>query len=441
MSHFYRQFALLFTSATLSFISSAQVLHIDPQSIEAQAWIVIDPQSKQVIAEHAADQQRAPASLTKMMVGYLTLKALEDKKITLNQIITVPEVVTTVANDESRLHLKPNDQITVEELLASLLIMSANDAALTLATTISGDVPAFVQLMNKTAQDLGMKNTHFGNPSGITMPNHYMSARDLSLLAQAIVLDTPLYLDYSKQTHFAYKNISHEATNLLLKKYPQSVDGFKTGFTKAAGYNLAVSANKIDANTQQARRILVVVMGSTSKQKRADVAETLMNIAYNYTQTTQLIKTTHKIASLPIINGQYSHFNVLLPPNASYHTLSLLTQPMLLNAKQFNNNLQRFVIDPNTQSTLEPLPHPQQLKYQTTLLVSKIDAPIPKIQLPLAEIKITQFNQDVHNIKVLKDIKFEEASLWQKICDWFQQWIDQFNGTQQKSVIYQIPSQ
>lgn len=441
VSTFYRQFALLLTSTTLSMFSTAQVLQIDPQSIDAQAWIIIDPQSQQVIAEHAADQQRAPASLTKMMVGYLTLKAIENKTISLDQIITVPEIVTTVANDESRLHLKPNDQITVEELLASLLIMSANDAALTLATIIAGDVPSFVQLMNKTAKDLGMHNTHFGNPSGITMANHYMSARDLSLLAQAIVLDTPVYLNYSKQQHFSYKNISHEATNLLLKKYPNSVDGFKTGFTKAAGYNLAVSANRIDPNTQQARRLLVIIMGSTSKQKRADVAETLMNIAYNYTQTTQLIKSTYKIGSIPINNGKYSRFNVQLTPDESYHSLSLLAQPTLLNAKQFNNTLQRFIIDQNTQSTLEPLATPQQLKYQTKLLVSQLDAPVQQLQMPLAEVKITQFDQDVHHLQVVEDIQLEEASLWQRICDWFQQWIDQFNSTQPKSVIYQIPSQ
>ena len=426
---------------TLSAFAQAQVLQIDPQSIDAQAWIVIDPQSQQVIAEHAADVQRAPASLTKMMVGYLTIKAIEEKKISLDQIITVPEIVKTVQGDESRLKLKPNEQISVEQLLASLLIMSANDAALTLATVISGDVPSFLKLMNETAQNLGMKNTNFSNPSGITMVDHYMSARDLSLLAQAIVIETPLYLNYSKQQEFIYKDIYHRATNLLLKKYPNSVDGFKTGYTQAAGYNLALSSNLVDINTHEARRLLVVVMGSPSKQKRADMAETLMNIAYNYTQTTQLFKQNYKIASFPVINGENSRYNLTFKPDNSYHTLSLLNEPTVLNARQFDNTLQRFIIDPQLKTTLEPLKSPQHLKYHSKLLVSELTAPIQQSKMPLAEISITQFGKDVHNIQVVADVDLKEASLWQKICDWFQQWIDQFSGTQHKSELYQIPSE
>ena len=436
-----RPFAWLCFSTFLSTGAHAQVLDILPESVDAKAWIILDPQSKQVIAEHAADQRRSPASLTKMMVGYLTLKALDDKKIALHQVVTVPDIVRTVAADESRLKLKPNDQITVEELLASLLIMSANDSALTLATLIAGDVPNFLKLMNSTAQELGMSNTHFSNPAGLTMADHYMSARDVALLAQAIVTNTPLYLRYSAQPTFSYHAIEHHATNLLLNKYAGVVDGFKTGYTQDAGYNLALTAHKVDQNTQQYRRLVVIVMGSSSRQKRADEAEKLMNIAYNYTQTKPLITQSYKIASLPIINGEYSSYSVMLHPTQSTYTLSLLPQPMRLDSKQFDAARQRFVLDRQTQQYLEPLTAPKQLKYQTTLLVDQLTAPMQQTAFPLAELKISQFDQEIHKMQVTHHIELSEAGVWQKICDWFQGLINNFNGTQPKSAVYQIPSQ
>ncbi|MFU8928162.1 serine hydrolase [Acinetobacter puyangensis] len=428
-------FVVLFSS--ISSVSFAQALSIDPQTVEAKAWVILDPQSHQVIASYNENEHRAPASLTKMMVGYLSLQAVEQGKLNLEQIVTVPEVVTTVKGDESRLKLHPGEQISVQALISGLIIMSANDAALTLATLISGDIPQFLQLMNHTAQQLGMHNTQFDNPSGITMQNHYASAFDLALLSQAIVKNTPEYLNYSKQQEFGYKDIHHHATNILLKKDP-SVDGLKTGYTEAAGYNLALTANRLDPNTNEYRRLIVVVMGTASKQKRADVAYTLMNIAYNYTQTKQLFRHDQIIADIPVIGGQKPIYKINLPQSNSYHTLSLLTDDMLLNAQQFDNTPQRFVLQKKPLDVLEPLKQPQHMAFSIQLLQQQLDAPLIRAAMPLAKINVTQFEKTIHEVDIIQDVELNQASWWHRLAAWIKSWIQLIQGHSIKAVIYPI---
>ncbi|MBP9787160.1 MAG: D-alanyl-D-alanine carboxypeptidase PBP6B, partial [Acinetobacter sp.] len=150
-------------------LTHANLLNIAPETVEAQAWSIVDAQSGQIIAEHNSHAQRAPASLTKMMVAYIALKEIEAGKLRKEEVLTATPVVSTVMWDESQMYLKAGEQISVDQLLAGLIVMSANDAAVTLAEKISGSVPQFVARMNKEAQALGMKDTHFSNPAGITM--------------------------------------------------------------------------------------------------------------------------------------------------------------------------------------------------------------------------------------------------------------------------------
>ncbi len=427
--------------SSLSLFSHAQnhtqVLNLDPQSVEAQSWVIFDPQSQQIIASHNENLQRAPASLTKMMVGYLALKAIEQGKLSLEQMVTVPEVVRTVKGDESRLKLHPNAQITVQELISGLIIMSANDAALTLGTLISGDIPQFLNLMNTTAQQLGMQHTHFSNPSGITMQEHYASALDLALLSQAIIQDTPEYLNYSKQQEFRYKDIHHRATNILLKK-DDSVDGLKTGYTDAAGYNLALTANRLDPNTNEYRRLIVIVMGTASKQKRADVAYTLLNIGYQYSQTKHLFSRDQKIADIPIIAGKKLMYQVNLPQSQSYHTLSLLKNNDVLDVKKFDTLQQRFILQQQPMQLLQPLKQPEQLQFTITLLQPQLHAPLIQPAMPLAKIDIQQFKQSLHKIEVQQDIALVEASLWHRFMAWLRHLVQLIQGHTLKAVIYPI---
>ena len=263
-------FSAQFSQFTWADLLNANLINIDPKTVNAEAWMIYDPQSKQIIAQHNADVPRAPASLTKMMVAYLTLKAIENGQIQLNQQVTVPEIVNTVQWDESQLKLEPNQQISVQELLAGLIIMSANDAALTLATLIAGNVPSFLDQMNVMANQLGMQHTHFSNPSGITMQDHLSSAHDMAILSSAIVNDTPEFLQYSKQPEFRYKDIYHEATNILLKK-DLSVDGLKTGYTRKSGFQISLLSINDD------EYLLGIYFGGNSAKERNNKINFLMN--------------------------------------------------------------------------------------------------------------------------------------------------------------------
>lgn len=387
-------------------------------SVEAEAWTVLDPQTGQIIAEHNSHVRRAPASLTKMMVAYIALKEIKAGKLNKNEVITATPVVNVVQWDESQMYLKPTEQITVDQLLAGLVVMSANDAAVTLAERISGSLPQFIVRMNQEAKALGMNDTHFSNPAGISMDDHYSSSNDLALLGQALTRETPDYLNYSKQQSFVYNQHFHRATNLLLKQDP-TVDGLKTGFTRAAGYNLALTANRPTNHTDlPERRLIVVVMGTKSALKRAEIAHKLMNLSYSYTRNEIAIKDRQLIAELPVIKSTLKMFKVEAK-QPTLVTTSLYPTTTPINMANFDN-LQQRVIAPNelgNMAMVEPL---QQTKthMNVELFTQSLTAPIAQMQ-QLAKINVYQDNHLIKTLLIEDQIEIEQASWFRRLLGWF----------------------
>ena len=408
--------------ASIFAVAHAALLPIDPNSVEAQAWSIYDPQSGQVIAEHNANEHRAPASMTKMMVAYIALKEIRAGRLNSNEVITADATINMVQWDESQMRLKVGEKISVDNLLAGLIIMSANDAAVTLAERVSGNVPAFVARMNREAQALGMHNTHFSNPAGITNPQHYSTAHDMSLLGQALVTQTPEYLHYSKQAYFRFGEHFHRATNLALKMDP-SVDGLKTGFTKAAGFNLALTAQR---PTQQydlpERRLIVVVMGCANGRKRAEVAQHLLDLAFSYTRNETALKKNQVIADIPLLASTYRRFK-LETEQPRLMTTSLYDQPYLIDLKAYDPLAHRIrlntgngsiqVLEPNstTQTQIKILVNQQQLI-----------APLQQV-VNLATIQIYQNNQLIHHFNLAPKVQLEKANLlvraYYRVAAWF----------------------
>ena len=399
-------------------LAHANLLNIAPESVEAQAWSIIDTQSGQVIAEHNSHVQRAPASLTKMMVAYITLKEIEAGKLRKEEVLTATPVVSTVMWDESQMYLKAGEQISIDQLLAGLIVMSANDAAVTLAEKISGSVPAFVARMNREAQALGMKDTHFSNPAGISMPDHYSTAADLGVLAQAIVKQTPDYLHYSKMPSFSYNQRFHHATNFALKLDP-TADGLKTGYTKAAGYNLALTAERPTFNPHvDKRRLIVVVLGTPSAVKRAEVAHKLMDLAYTYTRDEEVIPKQRLIAELPVIKSTLKMFKVETK-QPTIVTTSLYDQATPIDLNSFDLLTQRIhLVDANQQvSTVEPL-QTTNTHINIKLNEQHLTAPLTQV-MNLATVSIYQNNQLIRSLQIENDVQIEEANIFQKIMIWF----------------------
>lgn len=433
--------AVIYLIASLGLLCStvvnATLLNLVPESVEAQAWTVIDTQSGQVIAEHNSHVQRAPASLTKMMVAYITLKELQAGHLRKDEVLTATPVVNMVMWDESQMYLKQGEQISVDQLLAGLVVMSANDAAVTLAERIAGDVPKFIARMNKEAQALGMKDTHFQNPAGISMPEHYSTAADLALLGQALVTQTPDYLNYSKQQSFSYNNRFHHATNRLLKLDP-TVDGLKTGFTKAAGYNLALTANRPTMNPDTPeRRLVVIVLGTASAAKRAEVAYNLMNMGYTYTRNEVAIKDKQLIAELPVIKSTLKMFK-LETTKPQIITTSLYDQPFAIDLKTYDTTNQRIMLNTGngTIQTIEPL---QETKTHLNVEINEklLTAPLAKV-MQLATVQVYQNNQLIRTITIEDDVHIEEANFFQKIAIWFKQLFSLFSNNEVELKIYPL---
>ena len=433
--------AVIYLIASLGLLCStivnATLLNLVPESVEAQAWTVIDTQSGQVIAEHNSHVQRAPASLTKMMVAYITLKELQAGHLRKDEVLTATPVVNMVMWDESQMYLKQGEQISVDQLLAGLVVMSANDAAVTLAERIAGDLPKFIARMNKEAQALGMKDTHFQNPAGISMPEHYSTAADLALLGQALVTQTPDYLNYSKQQSFSYNNRFHHATNRLLKLDP-TVDGLKTGFTKAAGYNLALTANRPTMNPDTPeRRLVVIVLGAASAAKRAEIAYNLMNMGYTYTRNEVAIKDKQLIAELPVIKSTLKMFK-LETSKPQIITTSLYDQPFAIDLKTYDTTNQRIMLNTGngTIQTIEPL---QETKTHLNVEINEklLTAPLAKV-MQLATVQVYQNNQLIRTITIEDDVQIEEANFFQKIAIWFKQLFSLFSSNEVELKIYPL---
>ena len=397
--------------------SYANLLNIAPESVEAEAWTIVDPQSGQIIAEHNSHVQRAPASLTKMMVAYIALKEIQSGKLNPNEILTVSPVINHVMWDESQMRLTIGESVSVDTLLSGLIVMSANDGALMLAERISGSVPNFVARMNAEAQALGMKDSHFANPPGITMPEHYSSAADLALLGQALVNETPSYLHYSKMPNFTYHNRFHRATNLLLQVDP-TVDGLKTGFTRAAGYNLALTAKRPTGNPYAPeRRLLVVVLGTPSAQKRAEVAHKLMNVAYTYTRNEAVIQAGQTVAEIPVKKSNYTWFHVkALSPQVA--TTSLYQQSFPIHLKDFDQASQRlrYMAPTGEQQVIEPLNN-TKTKVDIRLPEQSLAAPLHQ-KMDLAEVKVYQNDNLIRTFSIENQVEVDNLNIFSQFFAW-----------------------
>jgi D-alanyl-D-alanine carboxypeptidase len=233
---------------------------IAPHAAQAEALLLIEAESGKVLQAENATYPWYPASVTKMMTAYVTLKAVKDGKITLDTLLTVSPVAT--AQSPSKMGFRSGTQVTVDNALKMMLVKSANDMAVVLAEGVGGSIDGFSAEMNATAQRLGMTQTSYVNPNGLPADGQITSARDLAILARAIIHDLPEYEYFVHIPSIRYGRKVTQNFNKLIGRFP-GADGFKTGFICASGYNLVASA------TRNGRRLIAVVLGASSGQMRA----------------------------------------------------------------------------------------------------------------------------------------------------------------------------
>ena len=266
-----------------------------PPSVIGKAWIIGDLSSGQLLASQKADERFEPASLTKLMSAYVVFIALREKKLSLEQQVNVSPRAWKASG--SRMYIEPRRPVTVDQLIRGMVVQSGNDACIALAEAVGGSEDAFVQMMNREAARLGMKSTRFMNSTGLPDAQQYSTAQDLYLLAAALIRDFPAeYAQYYSQKEFRYNNISQPNRNRLLWTDP-SVDGMKTGHTEAAGYCLIASSRR------GGRRLLSVLLGSTSEATRAQESLKLLNWGYQFFDSVKLYSAAAPVKTNDVWKG------------------------------------------------------------------------------------------------------------------------------------------
>jgi len=269
-----------------------------PPALAAKSWLLIESSSGQELAAQAADERLEPASLTKLMTAYLTFAAIKQGTIKLDQAVPVSEKAWKAQG--SRMFIKVNTQVAVEDLIKGMIVQSGNDACVALAEAIAGSEDNFAQMMNREAQRLGMKSSSFRNAAGMPDPQHFTTARDLSLLVNALIRDFPNeYAKYYSIKEFRYNNITQPNRNRLLWIDP-TVDGVKTGHTDAAGYCLISSAKRGD------RRLLSIVLGTASDAVRTQESLKLLNYGFQFYEAVRLYAKDEAVSSLKVWKGSSS---------------------------------------------------------------------------------------------------------------------------------------
>lgn len=259
--------------AAVSTVICAPATLAAPIETIAKQAVVADVETGTVLLNKAAHEPMFPASMTKMMTAHILFEHLKTGKLKLDDTLPVSEEAWRKGG--SKMFVRVNERVAVEDLLRGIVIQSGNDACIVVAEGISGSEAQFANLMNRTARELGMTNSHFKNSTGWPDDEHVASPYDLYLLAQDTIVNYPEYYPYYAEKEYIYNGITQPNRNLLLYRNV-GVDGLKTGHTEAAGYGITVSG----VNPDDGRRIIVVVNGLSSEKERADEAERLLVYAY-----------------------------------------------------------------------------------------------------------------------------------------------------------------
>ncbi len=272
-----------------------------PPQLATEVHILLDAATGTVIVEENAEMRLPPASLTKIMTSYIIASEVEQGRISLEDL--VPISVKAWKMQGSRMFVREGTQVKVSDLIRGIVIQSGNDASVAMAEFIAGDEQAFADIMNQVALKLGMTRTQFKNATGLPDEGHYTTAKDLSLLARALIRDYPEHYKIYKEKYFSYNDIRQANRNSLLWR-DDAIDGMKTGHTDAAGFCLVASAEKAGM------RLVSVVMGATSERARSTESQKLINYGFRYFESVKLYDGFESLRRVKVWGGLHESLDV-----------------------------------------------------------------------------------------------------------------------------------
>ena len=289
------QLAVFYFVSLAASVVSAAVPIPKPPAIDARAYVLVDFQSGRVLADYKSDVQSEPASITKVMTGYGVFRALAEKRLSLNDSVTISEHAWKA--EGSRTFAQVGTQIPVDTLIKGMIVQSGNDATIALAEKLGGTEDGFVQMMNSYAAELGLKNSHFENSWGGPGPTHYMSAHDIATLSRVMIRTYPEQYKLYSLREFEWNGIKQQNRNGLLAR-DSSVDGIKTGHTESAGYCLASSAKR------GGMRLISVVLGTQSFKAREDASAALLNYGFTFFETVKAKAASDVVLKPEVYKGE-----------------------------------------------------------------------------------------------------------------------------------------
>ncbi len=284
-----------FSTAAFTNPNPRQIIIPAPPQLAATAYLLIDANSGRVLAEKNADKALPPASITKLMTSYIVSAEIERGSISLDDKVNIS--VEAWKKGGSKMFIREGTQVPVIDLVRGMIIQSGNDATIALAEHVAGSESAFVDVMNQQAKLLGLSNTHFMNATGWPEEGHYSSARDIAILAKALITDFPESYKYYSEKYFSYNGINQPNRNKLLFR-DKTIDGFKTGHTEEAGYCLVASSEK------EGMRLISVVMGTRSDNARAQESQKLLAYGFRYYHTHKLYEKNATVSTSRVWKGQ-----------------------------------------------------------------------------------------------------------------------------------------
>ena len=319
-----KRLASLLAASLLSFAALADIPA--PPALSAKSYALLDYQTGDLIADFNADQRVEPASITKVMTVYIAFDEIKKGRVHLDDEVPISQKAwhEGIDSSESRMFIEVGQKVKLADLLRGIIIQSGNDAAVAVAEYLGGSEDVFAQMMNQKAQELGMKNTHFMDASGMPNPEHYTTAHDIVLLARALIQNFPDFYKIFSEREFTFHGIKQYNRNGLLDKDP-TVDGIKTGHTEAAGYCLLSSA------VRDNRRLIAAVMGTPSWNYREQANQSLLNWGYRFYETDALLGSSSPVTSVRIWKGAETQLPVgtlqpieLSLPNGSKDSLKII---------------------------------------------------------------------------------------------------------------------
>jgi D-alanyl-D-alanine carboxypeptidase (penicillin-binding protein 5/6) len=266
-----------------------------PPNTQGDAYVLIDYHSDRIIASKNPNKQFEPASLTKIMTGYIVFNELNKGNIALDDMVTISSKAWKMPG--SKMFIEVGKQVSVQNLIKGMVIQSGNDASVALAEHIAGSEEVFAELMNKYAKSLGMNDTHFMNATGLPHPQHYSSARDMARLTKALITEFPEQYSWYSQKKFTFNGITQYNRNKLLWQDP-SVDGLKTGYTEAAGYCLVTSAER------DQMRLISVILGTESAKARVRESQKLLNYGFRFFETHAMYEGGQRLDDARVWEGK-----------------------------------------------------------------------------------------------------------------------------------------